>query len=61
MATLVTSFIDSLAKCTIGKIVGLWIYKQQKNGVMKYKQHFSKDHNESDDSRIKSVVTESAE
>ena len=32
-----------------------------KNGVMKYKQHFSKDHNESDDSRIKSVVTESAE
>ena len=31
-----------------------------KSGVMKYKQHLSKDHDESDDSRIKSVVAESA-
>ena len=31
-----------------------------KNGVMKYKQHFSKDQDEFDDSRIKSVVKENA-
>ena len=32
-----------------------------KSGVMKYKQHFSKDGNEFDNTRIKSVVTENAE